>query len=182
MAKVTTSNYDIQNAQNTKEPVIILEIEGLPFRFSSNTVYTKIRYDDPGVYYDGTYVYDGLRPISSNLMKSYIDRKGSFSTISQKLEQWDGKSSVETLSIKLVDVGGLVTQVITPGSIIEEILNRRVKVYFGYQDISFPEDYIRLFTGYINSYKAMQGSVLLQFTDPSSKRKQAIFNSSVPFM
>jgi len=179
MAKVTTSNYDIQNAQNTKEPVIILEIEGLPFRFSSNTVYTKIRYDDPGVYYDGTYVYDGLRPISSDLMKSYIDRKGSFSTISQKLEQWDGKSSVETLSIKLVDVGGLVTQVITPGSIIEEILNRRVKVYFGYQDISFPEDYIRLFTGYINSYKAMQGSVLLQFTDPSSKRKQAIFNSSV---
>jgi len=150
MGKVTTTNYDIQNAQNTKEPIIILEIEGLPFRFSSNTVYTIIRYDDPGVFYDGTYVYDGLRPLSIDEMKPYIDRKGSFSTISQKLEQWDGKSSVETLSIKLVDVAGLVTQVITPGALIEDVLNRRVKVYFGYQDVSFPEDYVRLFTGYIN--------------------------------
>lgn len=179
MAKVTNQNYDIQNALNTKEPIIVLEIEGCPYKFASAKVYTTIRYDDPGVFYDGTYVYDGLRPLSDDILKPYIDRKGSFSTISQKLEQWDGKSSVETMSIKLVDVNGLITDLVTPGKILPEILNTRVKVWFGYKDVSFPEDYVRLFTGYINSYKAAQGSVHFSFTDPSSKRKQVLFNSSV---
>ena len=54
MGKITSANYDIANAQNVKEPIIVLEIEDVPFVLSSAKVYTTIRYDDPDVYYDGT--------------------------------------------------------------------------------------------------------------------------------
>lgn len=178
MAKITTQAYDDVNQQNTKLPIIVLEIEGLPYRFASAQTYTKIRYDDPGIYYDGTYVYDGLRPIGSDVMKNYIDRASSMATISQKLEQWDGRASIETMSLKLVDVRGLITQIVTPGAVLDEILNKKVKVYFGYQNISFPDDYVTIFKGYINEYSNDQGVVSFKFTDPSSKRKQQIFNEA----
>lgn len=176
MAKKTTPAYDQANNLNVKEPVIILKIEGLPYVLASAQVYTKIRYDDPGILYDGTYVYDGLRPVDSSLAKNYIDRKGSNTVISQKLEQWDGKASIETMSIKLVDKNQLITSLLAPGFTLNEILNKRVKVFFGYQNISYPEDYIRIFSGLINEYVASQGSVMLNFTDPSSLRKQEVFN------
>lgn len=178
MGHITTDNYDTANDQNSKEPVIVLEIEGLPFIFSSAKVFTTLRYDDPGVYYDGTYIYDGLRPLDSETQKNLIDRAGSFSTISQKLEQWDGKASVETCNIKLVDKNGLVTQVCTPGVYLDEILNKKIRVFYGFQSISYPEDYLLLFKGYMNNLKMGQGNVSFVFTDPSSKRKQVLFNAT----
>lgn len=179
MGLVTSSNYDTANAQYQKEPVIVLEIEDVPYIFSSSTVYTQIRYDDPGVLYDGTYVYDGLRPLDPDKMFKIIDRKGSFSSISQKLEQWDGKASVETFNLKLIDYNQMITRLCTPNAVVNEILNKKVRIFFGFQTISYPEDYLVLFKGYINSYKIGQGFVNFTFTDPSAKRKQVVFNSSI---
>jgi hypothetical protein len=176
---VTSAAYDIANSQDQKEPILVLEIEGSPILFTSGTIYTSIKYDDPGVNYDGTYVYDGMRPIDLDTQKSWIDRKGSSSTLSQKLEQWDGKASIETFNIKIVDVQGTVTALCSPGQTIEDILNRKVKVYFGYKTISYPEDYIKIFQGYINNVKIVQGAVFFTFTDPSSRRKQVLFNGSI---
>lgn len=178
MGIVTNDNYDIANEQLQKEPILVLEIEDAPFLFTSNKIYTKIRYDDPGVYYDGTYVYDGLRPVDENVQRSYIDRKGSSSTISQKLEQWDGKASIETFNIKLIDYNKEITKLCSPGQILDDILNKKVKIYFGYATLSYPEDYIKIFQGYINNVKISQGSVFFTFTDPSSKRRQTLFNGS----
>lgn len=178
MGLVTSNNYDISNSQLQKEPIIVLEIEGVDWVICSGPVYTQVKYDDPGVLYDGTYIYDGLRVLNPDKMLRAIDRKGSFSSISQKLEQWDGKASIETFNIKLVDIQQKITQLCTPGVIVPEILNRKVRIFFGYQEISYPEDYLLLFKGYINSYIIGQGYVNFTFTDPSSKRKQVIFNGS----
>lgn len=179
MAKITTPAFDAVNQQNSKLPVIIMAIEGVPFVYSSAQAYTKIRYDDPGVLYNGVYVYDGLRPLSSSAAHNYIDRDSARSTISQKLEQWDGRASIETLSLKLIDKNGELTNICTPGAVIPDILNALVKVYFGYQNLSFPDDYIRIFSGYINNYTLGQGNVVFQLTDPGSKRKQTLFNTGV---
>lgn len=179
MGIVTNDNYDIANAQNNKEPIIVLEIEGAPFVIGSETIYTLIRYDDPDVYYDGTYVYDGLRPLAPDKQKRLIDRKGSSSTISQKLEQWDGKASVQTMNMKIVDYNKIITKLCSPGQVLEDIINRKVRILQGFKNISYPEDYIVLFKGYINNVKIAEGNVQFTFTDPSSKRKQVLFNSTI---
>lgn len=179
MAKTTTSNFDLINARPDKEPLIVLQIDGVDYLFGSNVIYSSIRYGDPGLNYgDPGIIYGGLRPVEDPPQLSIIDRKGSNASINQKLEQWDGRASVEVLSLKLIDYHEIMTQVCTPGLIIPEILNQKVTVWFGYQEISFPEDYIQIFRGYVNQVTPGQGFVTFQFTDPSSKRKQIIFNGA----
>lgn len=177
MGIVTTKNYDLANNQAEKEPIWVLQIEGVDTIFSSATIYSEIKYDDPGIFYDGTYNYDQLIPYPGSQM-SLIDRKGSSSTISQKLEQWDGKASVETFNIKLIDYQQVFTQICSPGEVIEDILNRKITFYTGFRTISWPQDYAVTFKGYINGYSLSQGSVYFTFTDPSSKRKVNLFNNS----
>lgn len=176
MAKPTTPAFEAVNAESVKEPRIVIAFEGLPYAFSTDVTYAKIRYDDPGVFYDGTYQYDGVRPLDTNHIKTLLDRQNTKMTISQKLEQWDGKASVETYNLALIDKDSIITQLITPGFLLPEILNTKVRVYFGYKDLAFPEDYIRIFTGYVNKYTTQQGKILFDLTDPSSRRKQDLFN------
>lgn len=175
---MSSKNYDAINASSVKEPIVILKIDGLPFVFGSNVIYRQPRYDDPNLFYDGSINYDQLVPVDQDKQKALIDRKGSFSTISQKLEQWDGKASVETFNIRLVDKDQIVSKVCTPGAYLDEILNKKVTVYFGFSNIAYPEDYITLFKGYINNIRIGQGYVDFIFTDPSNKRKQVVFNAS----
>lgn len=68
----TSNNFDLVNQQNSKEPVIVLEIEELSYYFSSAKIYSKIRYDDPDTYYEGVYIYDGLRPLGNDKQKKHI--------------------------------------------------------------------------------------------------------------
>lgn len=179
MAKLTNSSFDAINSGSNKNPVIVLEIEGLDFVIGSNQIYESINYDDPDLFYDDpSLTYDGLRPVDPEKQKALIDRAKSFATISQKLEQWDGKASVETFNIRIVDYNGLITKVCTPGHYIEDILNRKVVIRYGFQEIGYPEDYIVLFRGYVNNVRLGPGWVDFIFTDPSAKRKQVLFNAS----
>lgn len=179
MGLVTTSSYDQANAQAQKEPIIACIIEGSPYIFSSNYLFTDLKYDDPGIFYDGTYQYDGLRPVDRTKNIPLIDRKGSFSTISQKLEQWDGKASIETFNLKFVDYQQLLTKLCSPGFGLDEIINKKITILFGYKTISYPDQYLTLFKGYVNNYEITQGAVVLNLTDPSGKRKQDVFTPSV---
>lgn len=178
MAKVTTPAFDIVNAQPNKQPVLVLEIEGVPLVFGSAPIYTTINYDDPDVFYDGTYVYDGLRPLGSTAAMQAIDLAGSNASFGQKVEQWDGRSSIEVLSLKLLDVNGYLTKLLTPGLLIDDIMNKKVTVYYGFTQISYPQDYMAIYRGYINSVADGAGFVTFGFTDPGSKRKPPIFNGN----
>jgi hypothetical protein len=179
MAKVTSAAFDAINRVSNKNPVVVLEIEGLPFVIGSNQIFESINYDDPNTFYDDPLLtYDGLRPINPDKQKSLIDRAKSFATISQKLEQWDGKASVETFNIRLVDENGIMTRVCTPGYYIEDIMNRKVTIRYGFQEIAYPEDYMVLFRGYVNNVRLGPGWIDFIFTDPSAKRKQVLFNAS----
>lgn len=172
----TNANYEVANRQLQKEPVIVFKIDGIDTLFSSTTIYKTLNYDDTGITYDSGYVYDQLVAVDN--VKTLIDRKGSFASISQKLEQWDGRASIGTFNIRMIDYRQLMTQICTPGLLLEEILNRKVSIYFGYTTISFPQDYLLLFRGYVNNLTLEQGAVKFDFTDPSSKRKTSLFSAT----
>ena len=98
-------------------------------------------------------------------------------TISQKIEPEQGRASVATLSLKFIDKGGFMTQLISPGVLLDEPLgNKLVTVFLGYQNSAFPDDYFRVFRGYVSDTTSGSGWVTLQLSDANIKNRQNIFD------
>lgn len=164
--------------QGTKNLSIIVEIEGVPDVISSTGVYTRVRYGDGTVYGEPGIVYGGLRPYvnpDGSSFKQLLSLDGSSLTLSQVLEPEQGRSSVSQITLAFVDVDEYMTQLCSPGVIIDEILGRKVKVWLGYTDISYPEDFLLVFQGRVTSTKASAGRVVMELSDPNSVRRQYVF-------
>ena len=168
-----SSNYLLYNQQVTKNLVIAVEIEGLGTVLTSSTLYTRVRYGDPGIKYgDAGLVYGGLR-VADNFL-AILDLNGGSLTLSQRLEPEQGRGAISTLSMSFIDKDQFMTQLISPGILLDDILGKPVKVYVGYQQISFPEDFTVIFRGRVSAYNAESGRITLQFSDPNMVRRQQI--------
>jgi hypothetical protein len=174
-----SDRFQLYNDQQTKNIVIVLDIDGVPGVLSSSPVYTRVRYGDPDIFYgDPGLVYGGLRPLletNGGDVQSLIMLDGSSLTLSQKIEPEQGRGSVSTLSFQLLDKNGYITQLFSPGVIVEEILNRGITVYLGYTDISYPEDFHQIFRGRISQVQGGEGFGFMQISDPNTVRRQTIF-------
>ena len=58
---------------------------------------------------------------------------------------------------------------------IEDILGRKARIYFGFVNSSWPEDYIILFRGFIDDIDSGPGNVKLIITHPDTKKKSELF-------
>lgn len=161
------------NTSNTKQLNLVVQIEGVPGFFSVVPIYEKVRYGDPrlkyglpGLKYGGLIVVDGVRPWimwDSNV------------TISQKVEPEQGRGSVSTMTLKFIDKDGYMSEVISPGIILDEPLgNKLCTIFMGYTNSSFPDDYIKIFRGFITSTTSGAGWVSLEFSDANVKSRQQI--------
>lgn len=175
-------NYIFQNDQLTKSPVIVVQIQGVPDLITNRRLNTRILYGDPVAYGDPDLVYGGLRSYvvihndnTTSTFRPYLDLEGSSLTIGQRLEPEQGKASVSTLALSFIDFQGYMTQLVSPGIIIPEILGAEVRVFLGFSEISYPEDFFEVFRGYISGVTDGPGSVQLQLSDPNIKRRQQIF-------
>jgi hypothetical protein len=166
------------NEQQTKNLVIVVEIPGVDL-LSNRAVYTKIRYGDRGLKYgenlpDGTQpVYGGLRKLDG--VRDILSLDGSSLTISQRLEPEQGRASISQISMSFIDKDKYMSQVISPGVIIPEIMGAPVRVWMGYAECSYPEEFIVIFRGRITDVKPVAGLIALQFSDPNFQRRQQIF-------
>lgn len=169
-----SNNYLLYNAEATKNIVVIVEFEGLSTLISSSKIYKRNLYGDPGLEYgDADLVYGGLIEVGD--YRPLLDLTGGSMTISQRLEPEQGRGAISTLSLSFVDLNQYMTQLCSPGVILEDILGHPVKIYLGYQEIGFPEDYLVIFRGRVSNYTAQSGRVTLQFSDPNMARRQQIF-------
>lgn len=168
------SNYLLNNAASSKKLMVVVQIEGVPDLIATGDIYTKIRYGDPGIHYgDPGIVYGGLRKRGD--FKPYLSITGSM-TISQKIEPEQGRGAISLLTLNFIDKDGYFTNLITPGKVVDEPLgNKLVKVYLGYQNTSFPEDYFVVLRGYISQTIYKPSLVSIQLSDPNIKRKADIF-------
>lgn len=170
--------YDIYNAISTKQLAIVCDIEGLDF-LTSTTIGRVLQYGDPFVYGDPLLKYGGLVPVGSapgeRGQKVLLDLNGSSLTISQRLEPEQGRAAISTLSMCFIDKDQYMTQAVTPGKIIDEILGKEVKIWLGYGNTSFPEDYYVVWRGRVAQVNPEIGRISLQFTDPNLGKRQQVF-------
>lgn len=171
------ARYLTFNDQNVKQLNVAVEIEGVSDILSLNNLYTRIRYGDPNLNYgDPGIVYGGLRGVTNSRAILSLD---SNLVIGQKVEPEQGRGSVSTMTLNLVDVDGYATNLVTPGKVVDEILgNKLVKVRVGYLNTSYPDDYYTCFRGYVANIKGQPTRIILQLSDANQKRRQQVFFSA----
>jgi hypothetical protein len=178
------ANFQSLSASISKQPVIVVEIAGLSDILSSATVFTRINYGDPVVKYGGhdedgkSWVYGGLRRYTAadgGITRPYLILDSSSLAITQKVEQEQGRCSISQMSLTFIDKDSYMSKLISPGILIPEPLGAEVRVYLGYQEISWPQDYITIFRGNIQGYTSQAGKVTLQLGDPNLRKRQSLF-------
>lgn len=171
--------YEAFNSQQTKRISIVVKIDGVKDILTNRAIYTRALYGDAGIYYGMPgLVYGGLRPYvweDGSTYRDILALDGSSFSISQKLEPESGRASISGLSLCFVDRDGYMTELVSPGVVLPEILGRQVEVFQGYEEISYPQDYFPVFRGVISEVTAAAGSVTLQISDPNIKRRKQLF-------
>lgn len=178
MSASGSTRYDLFSTQQTKQIILVVKIDGLGDVLSSAPVKTRVLYGDPGINYgDPGLVYGGLRDYvdeNGNTYRDLLSLNGSL-TLSQKLEPENGKASISNITLTFIDKDQFMTQLISPGVIIDEILGKEVQVFLGYAEISYPQDYVQIFRGYVAACDSQSGLATIQIADPNIKRKQQLF-------
>lgn len=169
--------YVDANTQQTKPLVVVVKIEGLPYAFALNNLYTRVRYGDAGITYGMVgLVYGALRKLSELEVQASQMTLENGLTIQQRLEPEQGRASISTMSLVFADVDGLLTQLCAPGVLVDDVLGgKEVKIGLGYQNTSYPDDFWWVFRGSIGGYKIQGPRVTLQLVDPNEKSRQPIF-------
>lgn len=173
MASIYPDNYKLLNDYQTKFLNVVVTFEGSPITFSLVKTYKAIRYGDPIHYGDENLIYGGLMEIENNY--PYLSSNSNL-TLNQKIEPEQGRGSSQTISLEFNDVDGFVTKFVSPGQYFNELMgSKMVKVYVGYQNSSFKEDYYCVFRGYVTSIQVVATRVMMQLSDGNFKRKQQCF-------
>lgn len=173
MALDFPEKFLIFNTNQTKNLAVVVKIDGVDL-LSNRPIYTRVRYGDPGIRYGQSgLVYGGLRRLEN--VRQLINWDQSNLSLAQRLEPEQGRGSVSMISLSFTDKDAYMTRVISPGVIVDEIMGRSVEVYIGYEEISYPEDYIKVFRGRITDVKAPPAQVNMQFSDPNFNRRQTAF-------
>ena len=158
------------------KPNLIIQFDGLSTLFSTVPVQEIIRINDPGLFIDGTWFIGGLRPIEDN--KVYIDSESTTFKTNQQMNYDEAKgSSISTMTIGLVDKNEEISQLISPGFDLEDVLGRKANVFVVYGTGSFFEDSILIFKGFVVTVDSGAGIIKFKLNHPDNKKKVELFKS-----
>ena len=175
MAFDITVIADIASKQSNITPQIVLEIEGVPTVYGNTPLLKKLEYGDAGVVYGNDYVYGGDIPIADQSDLISLS-SGTTTSITQQLNQDKGiGDSISTMNISLVDKDNEISNLISPGNVVTELLGRRCKVYFGFEGTSFKDDFIIIFRGNLSDIVSSAGMVTFKINHPDDKKRTNLF-------
>jgi hypothetical protein len=160
--------------QRTKEPNVILEIEGLDFAFSTLPVGTLWRFDE-GYEFDT----EDLRfdtPFPNPAYIPIISAKDSTKTVRQQiLPDKGGTGSVPTINIALVNKDNQAFNLLKFDNNFVDVLGKKAKLYFTYQGASHPTDSLPIINGYIDDYSIQHGNIILSVSHAENLKRKEMF-------
>lgn len=163
----------LRNLRQTNiEPIMVLEIQDVPFLISSGVVGRYGRYGDEGLEYGQPgVVYGGLVPFANQ--KNIISLEGTTTQIRQNLSPDKARGSgISQMSVALLDKNQEATKLLSGA--YGEVLNKKVKVWISFGQSGWKEDYILIFRGIIESASAEQGLCKIFLNAPQQKQRQLI--------
>lgn len=166
-----------ESQQISKSPSLVLCIDGVDTKYGNIRILDFIRIGDEGLEIGNDWVIGGFNELEDQL--SAISLDGSTTTISQQLDIDKGRgASISSMQIQLIDFDQAITELITPGVVVADVLGRRAKVMLGFADnTAFPDDYITIFRGIIDDIDSGAGFVTLSISHPDKKKSQVIYET-----
>lgn len=166
------------NQLQSKNLAIVVDIDGLDY-ITSQSINRYLQYGDPyeygdDIFYGQTLVRLGIRP-GERTQRDLLSIDGGAFTISQRLEPEQGRGSISTISLSFIDKDGYMTRAVASGPIVDEILGKQTRIWIGYKDTAFPEDYFVVWRGRVGQVHNDIDKVTLQFVDPNVARRQEVF-------
>lgn len=180
MSNEAPERFLIYNTQQVKQINVVIEIEDVPGLLTAVPLNTRVRYGDDIEYGDPGLVYGGLRRLltyNGGDVQDILSLDASSLTLQQRIEPEQGRASISILSFGFIDKNQYMTRLCAPGVIVDDILGKKIKVYLGYTDISFPEDYYTVFRGIISMVDQPPGMCKLTLSDANLKRRSQVFYS-----
>jgi hypothetical protein len=179
MAFQLTENAQRAIEQTNLRPQIVFVIEGYDNVFVTGGIYNYIRIGDPNLligsingqpwYIGGFTLIEGQRPWLS------LDR-GGVAKITQSLDPSKGSgTTVSRMVVPVIDKNAEVSRLISPGYDLQDILGRNCNILLGFDSTAFPQDYINILTGQIESVESGAGLVNFIVVSPEEKKRQLIF-------
>lgn len=168
-----SQRLDQLSKQVNKKPQIILEIDGFDETFGALTITEAVRIGATGLEIGnfnigGLIVKEGQRP--------FITFKGSSNTLKQQiLQDKGGTSSIQRLTIKMIDKNQELTKLFQPGNIVPDIIFRRCRIHMGFVGGAFPEDFINIFNGFVDDIDFGSGFVNMVIGHPDSLLRNEVF-------
>lgn len=175
MAYDITENMRVASESGNITPNVVLDIEGVTTKFGAIPIEEIIQIGDTDLLIDGSWNIGDTRAIDDQ--SSYISFQGGTSTqIRQTLYQDKGKGeSISALQVAIVDKNEEVSNLIAPGNVVTDVLGRKCRIWIGFDGTSYPEDFIVIFRGVIESVSSQPGLVTLSITHPDKKKQSEIF-------
>jgi hypothetical protein len=165
-----------QNAKNLKDqvnktPQIILEIDGIDYKFSTGDVLRYPTFDEvPPLEFDDGIFFD--TPIGDDKTFPYITLKDTSNDIRQQLiPEKGGSGGVQSFKIGIVNYNKTLNEVFNT-----ELLGKECRVSLGFLGGVFPQDFILIFEGFIDSYSIKHGVYVLNIAHPDQLKRQELFN------
>lgn len=175
MALTLTENAQNESERVSLKPQIVLEIEGFSTYFAAIPVKKYLVYGDDVEYGDPGLTYGGFIPLAEQL--DYISfEQGTTTEITDNVNVDKGTgSTIQSIKIALVDKDERITQLITPGNDVTELLGRRCKLWYGFDNTAFKQDFVVIFRGNIDEIEAGAGVIKLNIAQPEFKKRSNLF-------
>jgi hypothetical protein len=160
--------------QTSISPQIVLQIDGIDYKFSTDDVLRMPRLDEGYLLDDGLFLDT---PIKDPDSRDYISAKGSSRSVSQQLiPEKGGSGSVTSFKVALLNYNGELTSLFQSNNIITDILGRDARVWLSFKGAQFPTDYIKIFDGFIDNFEVEHNVFTVSVAISSQRVRQSLFN------
>jgi len=177
-----TTNARSASEQTSIRPQIVLDIDGVTQIFGAEIIKKIIRVGDTDLNIgepigseSAVWAIGGLTPVigQSDLISF---QQGTTTEIRQSLNLDKGSGeTISSLVVALVDKSLEITELISPGQVVADLLGRRCKIWLGFADTSWKEDFIVIFRGIIDDIDSSSGLIKLNVAHPDQKKRSKIF-------
>lgn len=173
MAFELTTRAELLSQKQNIEQQIILQIDGITEIFGARPVTRILKIGDTWNIGDPGIVIGGVEEEPNS--RDWISLQNTTKNIAVQAQRERGvATSVSRVNIEIVDVGGQVTQILSPGVRVDDVLARKADVYLNFIGGAHPEDSIKIFSGVVDTVDSRPGSYVVGIAHPEQLKRQTL--------